>query len=120
MGPKTSDDTYGLTGPIIRFQKLMTRLESVNSDAARRQVRSWPSRDEYVFARLRIWAAGTSLIDPEEAGTVFLTLSENVFWGSVHERDLLYALRDRWAEVPPDDRNALEAAAPDRFIPLGR
>ncbi|WP_147022411.1 hypothetical protein [Microvirga aerophila] len=107
-GPELSENSYGLTGPIIHFQKLMTRLANVDLEAARDQVRSWPSRDEYVFARLRIWAAGAGLLDPGEAGATFLSLSDRVFWGSVHNRDLLYALRDRWADLSLNDRKALE------------
>ncbi|WP_457091741.1 SIR2 family protein [Microvirga sp. P5_D2] len=107
-GPELSESSYGLTGPIIHFQNLMTRLASVDPEAARHQARSWPSRDEYVFARLRIWAAGTGLLSPGEAGATFMALPDRVFWGSVHERDLLYALRDHWADLPPDYRKALE------------
>jgi hypothetical protein len=107
-GPELSENSYGLTGPIIYFQKLMTRLAGIDREAAREQVHSWPARDEHVFARLRIWAAGAGLLSPGEASATFLVLPDHVFWGSVHERDLLYALRDRWADFQPDDRNALE------------
>jgi hypothetical protein len=78
-GPELSEDSYGLTGPIIHFQRLMTRLASIDLEAARRQIRSWPSRDEYVFARLRIWAAGTGSLSPDEASAIFLALSDRVF-----------------------------------------
>ena len=107
-GPELPDDSYGLTGPIIHFQKLMTRLARIDIEAARRQIRSWPSQDEYVFARLRIWAAGAGLLSPGEAGEIFSALSDRVFWGTDHERDLLYALRDRWNDLLPNDRDALE------------
>jgi hypothetical protein len=103
-----SESSYGLTGLVIYVQKLMTRFAGVDPEAARDQVRSWPLRDEYVFARLRIWAAGAGLLSPSEAGAIFLSLPDSVFWGSVHERDLLYALRDRWADLSLDDRKALE------------
>jgi hypothetical protein len=107
-GPELSDDRYGLTGPIIHFQNLLRQLASVDPEAARRQVCSWPSQDEYVFARLRIWAAGIGLLNPDETSAVFLDLSDRVFWGSVHERDLLYALRDRWDDLSRNHRDALE------------
>ena len=45
---------------------------------------------------------------PDEAGQIFLSLSDRTFWGSVHERDLLYALRDRWVALSHDTREALE------------
>ena len=107
-GPELPDNSHGLTGRVIHFQKLMTRLAGIDLEAVRRQVCSWPLRDEHVFARLRIWAAGAGLLSPEEAGATFNALPDRVFWGSVHERDLLYALRDRWADVSADDRGALE------------
>ena len=72
-GPELSETSYGLTGPIIHFQKLMAQLAAIDPEAARRQVRSWPSGDEYLFARLRIWAAGAGLLSSEEAGAIFWT-----------------------------------------------
>jgi hypothetical protein len=125
-GPELSDDSYGLTGPVIHFQKLLTRLSSIDLEAARGQARSWPVRDECVYARLRIWAAGAGVLNPAEAGATFVALPDRVFWGSVHQRDLLYALRDRWVHLPPDDREALErrlltGSYPwDADVPVGR
>ncbi|ANY76820.1 hypothetical protein BB934_00120 [Microvirga ossetica] len=111
-GPEGSSETtgsdYGLTGLVARFQKLVTNLASVNREAALSQILSWPTQDDFVFARLRIWAAGTGLLNAREAGAVFLTLSEQAFWGFAHQRDLLYALKDRWLELNPEDRAALE------------
>ncbi|MCG7394235.1 SIR2 family protein [Microvirga sp. ACRRW] len=104
-GPELLETAYGLTGPVIHFQNLMARLMKLDINAAREQAHSWPSKDEHVFARLRIWATGAGLLPP---GEVFLGLSDRVFWGSVHKRDLLYAVRDRWADLSQDDREALE------------
>jgi hypothetical protein len=108
VGPELSADSYGLTGPVILVQKLMTRLAGIDPEAARHQICSWPARDEFVFARLRIWAAGAGLLSAGEAGATFLALPDRVFWGPVHQRDLLYALRDRWADLLSDDREALQ------------
>jgi hypothetical protein len=109
VGPELSEDTYGITGHVIHFQNLITQLASIDLEAASNQIRSWPIRDEYVFARLRIWAAaGKGLLSPEEAGATFLALSDPVFWGPVHQRDLLYAIRDCWERLPLNNREALE------------
>ncbi|WP_262298988.1 SIR2 family protein [Microvirga sesbaniae] len=106
--PEESRADFELTGLLALFQKLLTRLASVNCEAALSQVRSWSTQDNYVFARLRIWAAGTGLLSVTEAGAVFLTLSEQAFWDPAHQRDLLYALKDRWPELLLEDRTALE------------
>ncbi|WP_146618804.1 SIR2 family protein [Rhodoplanes elegans] len=107
-GVELPDRSFGLTGPLIHFQKLIARLATIDLEAAYRQIRSWPSDDDFVFARLRIWSAGTGLLNADEAGAVLLELSDRAFWGSTHERDLLYALRDRWKEFSTAVRDGLE------------
>ncbi|MGX9393251.1 SIR2 family protein [Nitrobacteraceae bacterium UC4446_H13] len=102
------DDSYALTGVLVRFQKLMGRFAKHAPDLARAEVASWPNSDQHIFARLRIWAAGNGLLSSAAATEVFLSLPENVFWGSQHERDLLYALRDRWKDLTPAGRAAIE------------
>jgi hypothetical protein len=106
--PELDDDSYGLTGPIIYFQKLMQRWMQFDPAAARAEVFAWSTVDLHVFARLRIWAASRQLLTPAEAADIFLGLPDNVFWDSQHVRDLLYALRDRWNELSKDARLALE------------
>lgn len=108
-GPALPDNSYGLTGPVLMVQNLMARWLRLDPTAARDEVRRWPVSDEHIFARLRIWAAGHELIPADEAARMLLSFSERVFWGSLHERDLLYALRDRWAELPSELKTAIEA-----------
>lgn len=107
-GPDLPDDSYGLTAPILMVQKLMARWAQLDMIAACEEVTRWPTHDEHIFARLRIWAASCAFVAADEAARIFLTLPDQVFWGSLHERDLLYALRDRWSELPSQARRALE------------
>lgn len=107
-GEVLAENSHGLTGAIVRMQSLMTRLAAKDRRAARAEIGKWPTDDLYVFARLRIWAAGKKILAPREAAKIFVSLPDNVFWGSLHERDLLYALRDRWADLGKSDREALE------------
>ncbi len=107
-GPELSNNSYGLTGLIVHFQKLMAQFAAVDKVAARTEVQRWSTTDDYVFARLRIWAAGSKFLASEAAGAIFLSLSEFAFWGAFHERDLLFALRNGWADLSHDDRVALE------------
>jgi SIR2-like domain len=106
--PELNDDSYGLTGPIIYFQKLMQRWAKLDQTSARAEVFAWSTVDQHVFARLRIWAASRQLLTPAEAADIFLGLPDIVFWGSQHKRDLLHSLRDRWNELSKDARLALE------------
>src|SRR3546814_19432602 len=74
-----------------------------------------------VFTRLRIWAAGhAELVDPTEAGEIFRSLDEESFWSDQHERDLLYALRDRWSELEASDRSAIEGRLLTGNFQIGR
>lgn len=107
-GPELPDDSYGLAGPIIMFQKLMERWMHIDLPAARIEINRWPGSDQHLFARLRIWAAGHPLLCADQSAEIFLSLTDRVFWFSLHERDLLYAIRDRWRDLPSDARSALE------------
>jgi hypothetical protein len=107
-GPELADDRYGLTGPIVMFQKLISRWARLDPAAARDEVRRWSASDDYIFARLRIWAAGQPWLAAEESAAIFSVLPDRMFWGSFHERDLLHSLRDRWAALPADARCSLE------------
>ena len=59
------------------------------------------------------------MLSPDEAGAIFLALSDRVFWGSVHERDLLFALRDSWTDLPTSTRNQLEQRLLTGSFPWG-
>jgi hypothetical protein len=103
-----SETSYGLTGPIVMMQNLIARLAAVDPTAARIEITRWPTDDQHVFARLRIWAASQTVLSPREAAEILLGLPDAVFWGSLHERDLLYALRDRWSDFSDEEQTAIE------------
>ena len=47
-------------------------------------------------------------MSPSEALDILLSFSDAVFWGSNHQRDILYTIRDRWAEFSQQERARLE------------
>jgi hypothetical protein len=99
-GSPLLEDGYGLTGHLAALINLMSRLVVIDRDAARSEMARWSGQDDQLFTRLRIWAGGrTDLTSPDEAGQMFLDLSDESFWSSRQERDLLYALRDRWPDM---------------------
>lgn len=106
--PPISFDTFGLTGPLAQFQMLMDRLAEHAPEQAIAEIARWPADDDYIYARLRIWAASKVLLTPGEAADLILGLSDHAFWGSEHQRDLLLAIRDRWADFSPVDQARIE------------
>ncbi|MDR7224369.1 SIR2 family protein [Aminobacter aminovorans] len=108
-GQRLRTDAYGLTGPLIVFTHMVEALEVSNPEMASREVRAWDAHDGLVFERLRIWAAGRSgLTSIEQAETVFTTMDDETFWSSRHERDLLFAIKDRWTGMSDEGRVSIE------------
>jgi hypothetical protein len=106
--PPISYDSYGLTGPIAQFQSLMDRLVVEAPELARAEIAHWPVTDRNIFARLRIWASSSTITTPSEATEILLGFPDQLFWGSEHQRDLLYAIRDRWADFSAEERARFE------------
>lgn len=107
-GAPIAYDSYGVTGPIALFQQLMSRFVEVAPEAARPEIARWPAQDNYIFGRLRIWAAGLQITPPNEAADMLLGFPDDIFWGSEHQRDLLFAIRDRWNDFSEADRARIE------------
>lgn len=106
--PPIAYDSFGLTGPIAQFQQLMDRLVAAAPELARAEIAHWPVSDRHIFARLRIWAASSPITTPDEAADILLGFPDEVFWGSDHQRDLLFAIRDRWPDFSGEDRARFE------------
>lgn len=110
--PQLSGDAYQrsqkLAGLFFHYLDLFERLRLLDLQAAIEELAAWRSEDE-VAARLRIWAAGEAdLRSPDQAAAVLLAISEDDFWASHHQRDLMLALKARWAQFSQDGRQALE------------
>ncbi len=117
-GEQLGDAAYGLMIPLIRFTSLMQRLEASDQNAAVSEVNSWATYDGIVFERLRIWAAGRAGLTPiEDAEHVFTAMSDRTFWGFQHERDLLFAIRDRWPAMSAKARSSIETRILQAPIP---
>lgn len=106
--PPIPFDSYGVTGLIAQFQSLMRRLVQLEPDLARAEIMRWPVTDHYIFARLRIWAAASPITTSAEAAEILLGFPDEIFWGSQHQRDILYAIRDRWVDFSTEKRMRFE------------
>ena len=106
--PPIAFDAFGLTGPLAFFQQLMDRLAAHAPAQAIAEIARWPADDDHIYARLRIWAAGNAPLAPSDAADMILGLSNHAFWDSEHQRDLLFAIRDRWKDFSDADRKRIE------------
>lgn len=101
--------TSGLSGAVVRFAALFDRLIKLDIRKAKQEFLTWPTDDNTVFSRLRFWASGKSeLATPHAFGKVMNELTNEVFWDSYHQRDLLLVLAKRWAQLPAKSRMQIE------------
>jgi hypothetical protein len=118
ISPITPDDdptddrysrSHGLSGHVIYFAQLFQRLAQHDLSAASGELAAWPTSDDYVFSRLRIWAAGLrTLTDSETAASIIMNLSDEAFWSPYHQRDFLLSLAKRWNEFASETRGEIE------------
>ena len=108
-GELPDEDGFQLTGHLATFVNMVARLAEADPAAAKAEFGRWPSNANQLFTRLRIWAASQpAILNADQAARVFLSLDEESFWTDQQERDLLYAIRDRWSELNEGDRQQLE------------
>lgn len=111
--------THGFSGCVITFASLYERLVAVDKQRAREELAAWPLDEDTAFARLRFWAsAKPEVATPDAFAQVVLGLTDNVFWGSYHQRDLLIVLAKRWPEMADKFRLEIEArilAGPSQY-----
>lgn len=108
-GELADENGFQLTGLLATFVNMMARLAEADRAMSKEEFDHWPAASNSVFDRLRIWAAGQpAILDPEDAAAVFLSLDDETFWNEQQERDLLYALRDRWTDLDAKSRQDLE------------
>lgn len=91
----------GLAGAVLSYAALFERLLNLDVEKARQEAATWPTDDDNVFARLRIWASRFDTLVPNEDFTEFFDkVSRDAFWKVRHQRDLLLTLQERWARLP--------------------
>ncbi|MBU0791974.1 MAG: SIR2 family protein [Gammaproteobacteria bacterium] len=97
-----------LSAYVLHFVSLFRRLSSIDIQEARNEFRRW-RKDDPVFTRLRIWAAGIeNLIDESEFTTEILSLNDEDFWPFKGERDLLLSLKSKWNGLSENNRKLIE------------
>ena len=111
----SSERDFGINAPILEYVALFQRLRLLSKPAALAEWAEWRHGDDPVFERLRIWAAGLGdFLDDAEAGAQLSENSDAVFWGWRDQRDVLLALKARWATMASNRKSALEILNPRR------
>lgn len=101
--------THGLSAAVIQFSELFSQLTKINKLAAKHEFLSWPTDDDTIFARLRIWASGKrSIVSDDDFGQLIASLSTTIFWDSYHQRDLLLVIAERWEKLSGAPRKLIE------------
>lgn len=100
---------YGLSAYVNSYLNVFDTLVELNISRARKELLSWPDDDEFVFTKLRIYAAENSaLCPPNEVGQIFDSLPSNVFWDRAHQSELLLTLTTRWQDLSVECRKQIE------------
>jgi hypothetical protein len=103
---ETIDD---LNSSVIEFKSLFARLGAFDRDAAFTEYRAWPSHEQTVFMRLRIWAAANPQIVPDlDFSALILEIGDVAFWDFRYQTDLLSTLQSRWDTLSSSTRQKVE------------
>ena len=98
-----------LSGAAVFYAFLLEKLLNFDAGKARQEVATWPTGDNKLFARLRIWASRfEGLIPTEEFDEFFGKVSRKAFWNQRYQSDLLHTLKERWAKLPMATTRRLE------------
>ena len=102
--------THGISAVVLFYVGLFKRLTDQNPECARTEALTWPTDDETVFARLRIWAGGDPRIyAASDVGQLLCGLSDRTFWQGRNQRDLLLVVAKRWPHLLQTHKTRLEA-----------
>lgn len=100
---------HRISGWVTKFASLFENLLKLDVPSAREEFLTWPTRDKSAFARLRLWASGKKqLVTRDEFYQVVMRLSDEEFWRTDYQRDLLIVLARRWSELQEDSRKKIE------------
>lgn len=104
-----NQQTVGLSAFIVQFIDLFTPLIKFNESAAKREFLLWPTEDDTIFTRLRIWAsANECIVSDHEFGQFISSLSDTAFWDKYHQGDLLRVIAKRWEKLDDTSRKLIE------------
>lgn len=99
----------GLSGSILHFSELFTGLLKVDKNQAKKEYSLWTIEENPIFSLLRIWAAGNKTIISNHQFKKFIgSISDEDFWSTNNNRDILMTLRKRWNQQNIQTKQYLE------------
>lgn len=113
------EDVENISSLIRHYANELKQLYEYDSTAARYEWQKWPDSDDKIFRNLYVWVAGQAgLTSQQEASDIILNLSNNVFWDTQIQRDLLVSIKTRWSEFDEATRNRIQnkiLSGPERY-----
>jgi hypothetical protein len=104
----SAERSYGLNAHAQEFVDLFRRLSVRDPNAAMNELRSWRIAHPF-FERMRVWAVQLpQFLEEKFVFEIFDSLTDEVFWGPDHQRDLLLSLLVVWNRMPDDFRLKVE------------
>ena len=105
------DAQHASEGPdayVDRFRAFLNRLSKSRPDRLRKHIDLWPDPEPYIFEKLRLYVWNKpELFSAVEIVERILALSDDAFWRTNQQRDLMFLLSGRWAEFPAEGRDTV-------------
>jgi len=109
FGGNLNRNNYGVTEHLEQFVTIFKRLIGFSVTASKNEMACWPKSDDTIFASLKIWSSiFPSLIDGESFGQIIQELSDEIFWSSYRQRDLLLVIANRWNGLHENIQQTIE------------
>lgn len=100
---------FNLNGAMLRYARIFKRLYEADHGQARKEYQVILSNDGELFLRLRIWmACFPHLVTDHEFAALIRNLSDDLFWNSSSQLDVLAALETRWEKLDFETKNFIE------------
>ncbi len=101
-------DSLGKT--ILATTKLLEKLAAYNSEQFAGVVDAWSSPDPYIFDRLRLFTGRLENGTPStKLAEHLVSLSQEVFWDTFVERELMETMTSRWSDFSNQERWSIES-----------
>ena len=105
------DAQHASKGPdayVGQFREVLNRLSTLTPDRLRKHIDLWPDPEPHIFEKLRLYVWNEpELFSGVEVVERVLALSDDAFWRSDQQRELMFLLSGRWAGFPAEGRDAV-------------